>query len=193
MLEHIWLASILARISIGQPALAQFDGEALTAAGRQFRDADRGHIAVGKDRVKRAWAEAAVRSRDAFPDQAGLVSKQASLSRRHMPVRTLFDSAHDVLTAVKPCWVMSPLAVAQVLPAHPCFDVVIFDEASQIPPADAVSSLLRGRKRLSRATPISSRLPRSSYQAPRRKNRTMTMRLMNSPRTSRPRSSRGSS
>lgn len=146
ILEHTWLASLLDRISISQPALAQFDGEALTAAGRQFREADRDHIAVGKDRVKRAWAEAAVRSRDAFPDQAGLVSKQASLKRRHTPVRTLFDSAHDVLTAVKPCWVMSPLAVAQVLPAHPCFDVVIFDEASQIPPADAVSSLLRGRQ-----------------------------------------------
>ena len=146
MLEHTWLASILERVTIGQPALAQFDGEALTAAGRQFRDADRDHIAIGKDRVKRAWAEAAVRSRDAFPDQAGLVSKQASLKRGHMPIRTLFDSAHNVLTAVKPCWVMSPLAVAQVLPAHPCFDVVIFDEASQIPPADAVSSLLRGRQ-----------------------------------------------
>ncbi|MCY4616523.1 MAG: AAA domain-containing protein [Chloroflexi bacterium] len=146
ILECAWLASILDRISIGQPALAQFDADALTAAGRQFRDADRDHIAIGKDRVKRAWAEAAVRSRDAFPDQAGLVSKQASLKRRHMPIRTLFDGAHDVLTAVKPCWVMSPLAVAQVLPAHPCFDVVIFDEASQIPPADAVSSLLRGRQ-----------------------------------------------
>ena len=145
-LEHAWLASILERITIDQPALAQFDGEALTAAERQFRDADRIHIAIGKDRVKRAWAEAAVRSRDAFPDQAGLVSKQASLKRRHMPIRTLFDSAHHVLTAVKPCWVMSPLAVAQVLPARPCFDVVIFDEASQIPPADAVSSLLRGRQ-----------------------------------------------
>jgi very-short-patch-repair endonuclease len=39
---------------------------------------------------------------------------------------------------------MSPLVVAQVLPARPCFDVVIFDEASQILPADAACSLLRG-------------------------------------------------
>src|SRR5690606_13479923 len=71
---------------------------------------------------------------------------QASLKRRHMPIRDLFDRAEHVLTAVKPCWVMSPLVVAQVLPSRPCFDVVVFDEASQIPPADAACSLLRGRR-----------------------------------------------
>ena len=54
--------------------------------------------------MKRAWAEAAVRARNRFPDQASLVSKQASLKRRHMPIRELFSRAPDVLTAVKPCW-----------------------------------------------------------------------------------------
>ena len=38
---------------------------------------------------------------------------------------------------------MSPLIVSQLLPSEQCFDVVIFDEASQIPPADAASSLMR--------------------------------------------------
>ena len=38
---------------------------------------------------------------------------------------------------------MSPLVVAQLLPAQRCFDVVIFDEASQVTPADAVGALMR--------------------------------------------------
>ena len=146
VLEHVWLASIHDRIAVRQPALAEFDGQAQAAAVRRFRQADRRHIKIGKERVKRAWAERSVRVRDEFPSQAEQVRKQAGLKRRHMPIRELFDHAPNVLTAVKPCWVMSPLVVAQVLPPRTCFDVVVFDEASQIRPADAVSSLLRGRQ-----------------------------------------------
>lgn len=38
---------------------------------------------------------------------------------------------------------MSPLVVSPLLPAQKCFDVVIFDEASQVTPADAVGALMR--------------------------------------------------
>jgi very-short-patch-repair endonuclease len=51
-----------------------------------------------------------------------------------------------VLFALKPCWAMSPLMVSQVLPATRLFDVVIFDEASQIIPADAIPSIMRGHQ-----------------------------------------------
>lgn len=63
-----------------------------------------------------------------------------------MPVRDFVRNAADVLLALKPCWAMSPLVVSQLLPPQPYFDVVIFDEASQITPADAVTSILRGRQ-----------------------------------------------
>jgi hypothetical protein len=52
-----------------------------------------------------------------------------------------------VLTALKPCWAMSPLVVSQLLPADgQYFDVVVFDEASQVTPADAVPAILRARQ-----------------------------------------------
>ena len=86
------------------------------------------------------------RARDEFKDQAALVQHQAGLKRRHMPVRDFVRNAADVLLALKPCWAMSPLVVSQLLPPLPYFDVVIFDEASQITPADAVTSILRGRQ-----------------------------------------------
>jgi superfamily I DNA and/or RNA helicase len=51
------------------------------------------------------------------------------------------------MTALKPCWAMSPLVVSQLLPGdRPYFDVVVFDEASQIVPADAIPAILRGRR-----------------------------------------------
>ena len=64
----------------------------------------------------------------------------------HLPLRRLLDQVADVLFAVKPCWAMSPLMVSQVLPAARLFDVVIFDEASQIVPADAIPSVIRAHQ-----------------------------------------------
>ena len=89
---------------------------------------------------------AARRPRTEHPLQARVIRKQAALRRRHLPLRRLLDQAGDVLFALKPCWAMSPLMVSQVLPATRLFDVVIFDEASQIVPADAIPSIMRGHQ-----------------------------------------------
>jgi very-short-patch-repair endonuclease len=51
------------------------------------------------------------------------------------------------LTAVCPCWMASPLSVSQLLDSgRQYFDFVIFDEASQVLPEDAIPSVLRGHK-----------------------------------------------
>jgi superfamily I DNA and/or RNA helicase len=63
---------------------------------------------------------------------------------KHMPVRGLIEQTRHVIQAIKPCFMMSPLAVSQYLPAGMHFDVVIFDEASQISPADAINCIYRG-------------------------------------------------
>ena len=47
---------------------------------------------------------------------------------------------------VKPCWVMSPLVASQVLPRKELFDIVIFDEASQIQTSSAATAIARGKK-----------------------------------------------
>lgn len=159
--EHVWLASILDRLRTERTALASFEPQAQDSAVHDFIQADKAHLQVASDRVRRAWAERVVSARNEFAAEAALVAHQASLRRRHMPIRDLFERAQHVLTAVKPCWVMSPLVVAQVLPARPCFDVVVFDEASQIPPSDAACSLLRGRQAIVAGDP--HQLPPTSF------------------------------
>jgi very-short-patch-repair endonuclease len=62
-----------------------------------------------------------------------------------MPVRELLSRTREVVHAIKPCFMMSPLTVSQLLPADYQFDVVVFDEASQVRPSDAVNSIYRGR------------------------------------------------
>lgn len=66
-----------------------------------------------------------------------------------MPLRKLFSTAGDVIQAIKPCFMMSPISVAQYLaPGAIEFDLVVFDEASQVEPADAYGAIARGRQLL---------------------------------------------
>ncbi|MCX4627037.1 DUF3320 domain-containing protein [Streptomyces sp. NBC_01443] len=84
------------------------------------------------------------RPRRATTGQAAILSRQAKLQRRHKPVRRLLDETRDVVQRLKPCFMMSPLTVSQFLPPDFHFDVVIFDEASQVLPQDAVNAVYRG-------------------------------------------------
>lgn len=77
----------------------------------------------------------------------GILRRELQKKMRHKPVRQLIQEIPDVLTTLAPCQMMSPLSVAQYLPAdQDLFDVVIFDEASQITVWDAVGSLARGKQ-----------------------------------------------
>ena len=147
MLDFAWLQSILDHVSLTDPAIGTFEGNEHQVRVDEFREADATHIETSAERVRRVCAEHATKAQDDFPDEAQLVRHQAGLSRKHMHVKQLFAAAPHVLTALRPCWAMSPLMVSQILPStKPYFDVVIFDEASQITPADAIPALLRGRQ-----------------------------------------------
>jgi hypothetical protein len=65
---------------------------------------------------------------------------------RTLNLRTLFSEIPELLKVVAPCMLMSPVTVSQYLPADPeLFDIVIFDEASQLPTCEAVPSLARAK------------------------------------------------
>ena len=79
--------------------------------------------------------------------QWGLIKREITKRARHKPVRQLMKEAPDAITRLAPCLMMSPLSVAQYLPSEQSlFDVVIFDEASQIPVWDAVGAIARGKQ-----------------------------------------------
>ncbi|MDH6462741.1 very-short-patch-repair endonuclease [Micromonospora sp. A200] len=146
VLEYAWLHSILDHIALTDARYAGLNAELLTAAVIDFQRADHQHIEATPGRIRRAAAAHLVATLDANPEQQQLVRKEAAKKARHLPVRELFRAAPEVLLAVKPCWAMSPLLVSQVLPAQRLFDVVIFDEASQVEPVDGITSIMRGRQ-----------------------------------------------
>lgn len=76
----------------------------------------------------------------------GIIVKEHNKASRHMPIRKFLKEINPVVSLLKPCYLMSPMSVSQYLPVSPDFDVVIFDEASQIPPWDAIGSISRGQQ-----------------------------------------------
>ncbi|MDB4462978.1 DUF3320 domain-containing protein [Akkermansiaceae bacterium] len=85
----------------------------------------------------------AVGKRDGY----GILKHELQKKRRHKPLRQLAGEMGDAFGTLAPCMLMSPLSIAQYLPAEQeLFDLVIFDEASQITPWDAVGSIARGKQ-----------------------------------------------
>jgi very-short-patch-repair endonuclease len=77
----------------------------------------------------------------------GVLTRELAKRQRHLPVRQLALRMPKALRRLTPCLMMSPLSVAQYLPAEAePFDVVIFDEASQITTWDAIGAVGRGRQ-----------------------------------------------
>jgi len=94
----------------------------------------------------------------------GILRHELQKKTRHKPVRQLLQEIPDVLTTLAPCLMMSPLSIAQYLSAEQdLFDVVIFDEASQITVWDAVGSLARGRQVIVAGDP--KQMPPTNYFA----------------------------
>ena len=144
--RYIWHESLLDQFRLDDRLVRNFKGDSAERTVRQYRQADRRHILSGGARVRRQVATWSIAARNEHPEESMVVQQQANRKRGHIPVRRLLQEAPNVLSALKPCWAMSPLLVAETLPQERLFDVVIFDEASQVTAADAIGPIMRARK-----------------------------------------------
>ena len=97
----------------------------------------------------------------AFTEKA-LIQHQLSLQRRSVTLRNLLRRAGTALRQLKPCFMMSPTTVAELLPRDSeLFEIVIIDEASQMLPCDALGAIVRGRQAVIVGDP--KQLPPSTY------------------------------
>ncbi|MDO6424459.1 DUF4011 domain-containing protein [Saccharophagus degradans] len=80
------------------------------------------------------------------PKEFGVLARELQKKTRHKPVRTLFNEMGERILDLCPCMMMSPLSVAQFLPSDfKGFDLVVFDEASQMTTWDSVGAIARGK------------------------------------------------
>lgn len=127
------------------PILAEFDGIAHEALIQRFCDLDR---RLQHESVQFVLRSAASRIPNPLPHNELLrLQKEAVKKARRLPLRRLLPAIPTILLPLKPCLLMSPLSAAIYLPRELfTFDLVVFDEASQLPPADAIGAILRGRQ-----------------------------------------------
>ena len=112
----------------------------------EFRELDRRLVRTGADRLI-ARRERTRKAHVAAPGgEVDLLRREARKKRRHLPVRVLLSRIPTLLSDLKPCLMMSPLTVSHFLAPGHVFDLVIFDEASQVPPQDAVNCIYRGKQ-----------------------------------------------
>lgn len=138
---------LLARVFAQRPELAGFVGEIHQKKIRQFTELDQEVIAWNRHRLVQRLHQDRPRITGgaSSSSEAGILLGEINKKRRHLPIRKLMSQAGGLIQRIKPCFMMSPLSIAQFLdPRTARFDVIIFDEASQVRPEDALGALLRG-------------------------------------------------
>ncbi len=140
---RLWLD----HVTRARPALATFRGQDHEKVIERFREVDRQWLEVSRQRLCAQIYERRPRVGFATSESSGLGILEREIRRRRgiRPIRQLLSSpAGAAVQRIKPCFMMSPLSVAQFLePGSLRFDVAIFDEASQVEPADALGAIAR--------------------------------------------------
>jgi very-short-patch-repair endonuclease len=129
-----------------RPALLRIDGRSQDDLVANFARLEAQLREVSRDRVLRAAGERHVALSRKEPDQFIAVDVQMQKQRPRKPLRDLYTEAPQAMLALAPCVMASPLSISQFLPRASIFDVVIFDEGSQVTPESAITAILRGRR-----------------------------------------------
>jgi DNA polymerase III delta prime subunit len=125
------------------PEIGSFDRPFHEQCIREFRKLDNSSQTHNRNKLLYDFASA-LRTR-AQVDGIRILNRELTKKRQHLPLRQLFDACGDAIQQIKPVFMMSPMSVATFLPlAKINFDIVIFDEASQVPVADAIGAIVRG-------------------------------------------------
>jgi hypothetical protein len=146
-LKSFWSAWIDAMFQL-DPVLAQYRRNEHDQLLKEFRELDRRLLQQTPARIT-AILDPLQSKRGENDAEVALLMKEAHKKSKHLPLRQLFDAMPTLLLQLKPCILMSPLSVSQFLPADASrlqFDLIVFDEASQILPEDAVGAVYRGKQ-----------------------------------------------
>ena len=143
---------LLRNAFLNNPVLSNFIGEIHERKIGRFIDLDRNIIALNRGRIASSISghRPQMNSVASPNSELGILLSEFNRKRGHMPIRKLLSHAGGLIQKIKPCFMMSPLSVAQFIDPMNSpdlrFDVVIFDEASQVKPEDALGSFLRANQ-----------------------------------------------
>ena len=133
-----------------EPILDEFNYNLHEEKLSKFKSLDKAVIEDNKYRVLEVLGKNRPNTAIANPSSGlGKLKKEISKKRKIKSIRKILNESCDVISLIKPCFMMSPLSIAQYLDPQiyeTYFDYIIFDEASQIKIEDAIGAMLRGKK-----------------------------------------------
>jgi superfamily I DNA and/or RNA helicase/very-short-patch-repair endonuclease len=150
ILEKLIYQTCLDSILTRKPELKNFNFEVHERQLREFTNLDYSQLDVARNRLQQLHAEHWKNWEKTSVAQSELprLKKEATKKKQHLPIRKLLNDKQkgiqNLARTLKPCWMMSPLSVSQYIdPDVIHFDVLIFDEASQLRTEDVISSIIR--------------------------------------------------
>lgn len=137
------------KIELESSLMRKFSGKDQQLLIDKFKDLDFKQLdKVNSELAKKLalnWIEYAANPMN--HDALQVLNSEVNKKKRHKPIRMLVKEIPELLLTLKPCWMMSPLSVSQLIDQKAIdFDIVIFDEASQIRTEDAICSIYRGKQ-----------------------------------------------
>ncbi|MEM7134066.1 MAG: DUF4011 domain-containing protein [Chloroflexota bacterium] len=128
-----------------RPTLQHFSAKTQNQRVANFRRLDEAYLQENRYRLAHTHWKQIPRYKAA--GQMKKLQHEMSKKIAHKPIRALMSMAGEAVQAIKPIFMMSPLSIATYLPpGELTFDLVIFDEASQVRPVDAFGAILRGQQ-----------------------------------------------
>ena len=143
--ERARLTALLDRAFSERPSLAAFDGGSHAQVIDQFRRLDL--LQLEHDSASLAAWHANSVPTGGGAGEVGVLWREFQKRGRFLPIRTLMMKAGHAIQSIKPVFMMSPLSIANYLPPGALsFDLILFDEASQVRPVDALGAIARGKQ-----------------------------------------------
>ena len=174
-LEHYQVASaykkalyrVLASLAIdSSPTLNTFSGALFNEKVAKYKAIDQRLTALTRREIfcRLASNVPSLAKEGAKSSEAGILQRAIRSGGRGVSIRKLFEQLPNLLPKLAPCMLMSPLSAAQYLdPKREPFDIVVFDEASQMPTCKAVGALARGENAVIVGDP--NQMPPTSFFA----------------------------
>ena len=143
--RHVAFEGVLRAAYAEREALRSFSTASQEQVREQFAELDR--TCFSSTQLQLAMKHWQALPRNGGLGQMGILGREFEKRARHMPIRKLIKEAGNAIQAIKPVFMMSPMSIATFLrPGAVDFDLVVFDEASQVKPVDAFGAVLRGRQ-----------------------------------------------
>lgn len=144
-LQKTWYEQLIGKAFNLNPELSKFERTGHEEVITKFKKLDQVNLFYNRAKVAlKHWENLPKQSAGG---QVNVLRTEFNKKARHLPIRKLVEEAGNAIQAIKPVWMMSPMSIANYLaPGSIEFDLVIFDEASQVRPVDAIGAIARGNQ-----------------------------------------------